>query len=85
LVCTTDSKTIDAQCGTDASCKKGTDNALCTYDDAPPPPSSKHWKGVSSPDFSELSEAINVAFTADGKTGWCGAGAASHIFLSIYT
>lgn len=78
LVCTPSSSSLpfvgDAQCGADASCKKGTSEGLCTYDDAPPPPSSQHWKPVISPSFSLLSEAIGVGFTKDGKTGYCGAG-----------
>jgi photosystem II stability/assembly factor-like uncharacterized protein len=64
----------DAQCGTHASCKKATSNGLCTYDDAPLPPSSAHWKPVSSPTFDALGEALNVAFTSDGVTGYVGAG-----------
>lgn len=62
------------ECGANASCKQATGSGLCTYDDAPGPPSSTHWKGVSSPTFDALSEALNVAFTKDGKTGYCGAG-----------
>eukprot|EP00462_Mataza_sp_D1_P024173 CAMPEP_0175144230 /NCGR_PEP_ID=MMETSP0087-20121206/13995_1 /TAXON_ID=136419 /ORGANISM="Unknown Unknown, Strain D1" /LENGTH=498 /DNA_ID=CAMNT_0016428633 /DNA_START=47 /DNA_END=1543 /DNA_ORIENTATION=+ len=77
LVCTTTGEVIapqDAQCGKNASCKKGTDNGICTYDDAPPPPSSKHWKPVDSPTFDALGEALVVAFEPTGVTGFVGAG-----------
>lgn len=35
---------------------------------------SDHWKPVNSPTFSALSEAISIAFTADGSTGYVGGG-----------
>lgn len=79
LVCTPSSanpfkKPEDAQCGTHASCKKAIDNGLCTYDDAPKPPASAHWKPIISPTFDALSEALAVGFAPDGKTGFVGAG-----------
>lgn len=73
LVCTPSMG--DAQCGKNASCKAaGQGQGLCTYDDIPPPPSSKHWKPVNSPTFEALGVVIDVAFEADGKTGYAGAG-----------
>lgn len=72
LVCTPPAN--DDQCGDNASCKKADTDGLCTYDDIPAPPSSDHWKGISSPSFMGVSEALAVAFTADGTTGYCGAG-----------
>jgi len=74
-VCSSSTPRLDAQCGTNASCKAASStDSLCTYDDAPPGPSSSHWKSVQSPDFDKLSEAVNVAFSKDGTVGYCGAG-----------
>jgi len=64
----------DAQCGEKASCKAIQGTGICTYDDVPVPPSSEHWAPINSPTFQEQSVVINVAFSADGTTGFAGAG-----------
>ena len=47
---------------------------LCTYDDVPKPPSSAHWAPIDSPTFQAQSVCLAVGFTADGMTGFAGAG-----------
>ena len=66
--------TLDAQCGKRASCKAATKGGLCTYDDVPKPPSSEHWVPIDSPTFQAQSVCLAVGFTADGVTGYAGAG-----------
>lgn len=73
LVCTP-ADDFDGQCGKKASCKAATKEGLCTYDDMPKPPSSPHWVPIDSPTFEEQSVCLAVGFTADGKTGYAGAG-----------
>jgi len=60
-------------CGPKASCKAISDTGICTYDDAPPPPSSEHWEVFRSPTFEEMTEAISLTF-ANEKVGWVGGG-----------
>jgi len=70
MTCDADQK----QCGPKASCKKATDDSLCTFDDAPKPPSSKHWVPVDSPTFRQQAVCLAVGFTEDGVTGYAGGG-----------
>jgi photosystem II stability/assembly factor-like uncharacterized protein len=78
LVCTpkASAAVTNDECGPHASCKPGgaPPAGLCTYDDEPPPPSSKHWVPVVSPTFQQESAVIAVAFEKAGKVGYAGAG-----------
>jgi hypothetical protein len=62
------------ECGSNASCKAISGTGVCTYNDAPPPPSSPHWAPVDSPSFQSLTTAMAVGFTKDGRVGFSGAG-----------
>lgn len=72
LVCDPNSTKTNV-CGKDASCKAISNTGICTYDDSPPPPSSKHWEVFPSPTFDAMSVAVSLAFI-DASTGWVGGG-----------